>query len=53
MVGKIQLLQQLLSEVPSASADLWQRSLEQLTSLLADLQQRCDSPSEELPRRSC
>jgi hypothetical protein len=38
--GKIQLLQQLLSEGPSAAADLRQHTLDKLNSLLTDLQQR-------------
>lgn len=40
LIGKIQLLQQLLSESPSAAADLRQPSLDDLNSLLTDLQQR-------------
>lgn len=40
LIGKIQLLQQLLNEVPSGDADLGQQSLDELNSLLTDLQQR-------------
>jgi predicted transposase/invertase (TIGR01784 family) len=40
LMGKIQFLQQLLSEGPSAAADLRQQSLDELNALLTDLQQR-------------
>jgi predicted transposase/invertase (TIGR01784 family) len=40
LIGKIQLLQQLLSEVPAGDAELGQQSLDELDSLLTDLQQR-------------
>jgi predicted transposase/invertase (TIGR01784 family) len=40
LIGKIQLLQQLLGDGPSAAADLRQQPLDELNSLLTDLQQR-------------
>jgi predicted transposase/invertase (TIGR01784 family) len=43
LIGKIQLLQQLLSEGPSTAADLRQQTLDELNSLLTDLQQRLRS----------
>jgi len=39
-VGKIQLLQQLLGETPLSTASLLERSTDQLSKLLGDLQQR-------------
>ena len=40
LIGKIQLLHQLLGEDPSADADLRQQTLDELNSLLTDLQRR-------------
>jgi flagellar biosynthesis/type III secretory pathway protein FliH len=43
LVGKIQLLQQLLGEASCSTADLRQRSLEELNSLQTEVQQRLRS----------
>ena len=40
LIGKIQILQQLLCDDPSSDADLRQQSLDELNSRLTDLQQR-------------
>ena len=40
LIGKIQLLQQLLDDDPATDADLRQQSLDELNSRLTDLQQR-------------
>lgn len=40
LIGKIELLRQLLGEEPGPEADLENRSVEELSSLLADLQER-------------
>ena len=43
LVGKIHLVEQLLDEVPTTGESLVNRSTEELTALLADLQQRLRS----------
>jgi hypothetical protein len=43
LVGKIQLLQELLGEAPSSSASLRERTISELSTMLADLQQRLRS----------
>jgi predicted transposase/invertase (TIGR01784 family) len=40
LIGKIQLVQQLLDDDPSSTSDLRQHTLDELNSLLTDLQQR-------------
>ena len=42
-LGKIQVLQQLLGEEPSSTASLRERTISELSTLLADLQQRLRS----------
>ncbi len=43
LLGKIQVLQQLLGEEPSSTASLRERTISELSTLLADLQQRLRS----------
>ena len=40
LIGKIQLLEQLLEERPTLAEDLLERSLEELNSLVSRLQER-------------
>lgn len=40
LVGKIQMVQQLLGEQPSSTASLRERTISELSTMLADLQQR-------------
>jgi predicted transposase/invertase (TIGR01784 family) len=42
-VGKIQILQQLLGETPSSTGSLRERTISELSTMLADLQQRLRS----------
>ncbi len=43
LLGKIQLLQELLGEAPTSTASLRERTISELSTMLADLQQRLRS----------